>query len=151
MGDTSACVAAATAPHAALRQGLRNGALGAFGMGLATALATIPPIIAVSFDPAASDNHVAAVVRDINEKKERAVRHASSAAGQQRVKTRQTALQRVLAPVRSMRRMVSSASMALSEVSAAASRSAPRRARPVAELSVSEEMSTTAGQPHAAV
>ena len=118
---------------------------------LATALATIPPIIAVSFDPAASDNHVAAVVRDINEKKERAVRHASSAAGQQRVKTRQTALQRVLAPVRSMRRMVSSASMALSEVSAAASRSAPRRARHVAELSVSEEMSTTAGQPHAAV
>ena len=47
---------------------------------LATALATIPPIIAVSFDPAASNNHVAAVVRDINEKKERAVRHAGSAA-----------------------------------------------------------------------
>ena len=118
---------------------------------LATALATIPPIIAVSFDPAASENHLLAVVRDIREKKERAVRHASSAAGQQRLKTRQTALQRVLAPVRSMRRMVSSTSMALSEVSAAASRSAPRRARHVAELSVSEEMSTTAGQPHAAV
>ena len=74
---------------------------------LATALATIPPIIAVSFDPAASENHLLAVVRDIREKKERAVRHAGSAGGQQRVKERQTAMRKALATVRrsSMRRI----------------------------------------------
>ena len=74
---------------------------------LATALATIPPIIAVSFDPAASENHLLAVVRDIREKKERAVRHAGSAGGQQRVKTRQRAMRKALAAVRqsSMRRI----------------------------------------------
>ena len=59
---------------------------------LATALATIPPIIAVSFDPAASENHLLAVVRDIREKKERAVSHAGSTGGQLRVKERQKAL-----------------------------------------------------------
>jgi hypothetical protein len=59
---------------------------------LATALATIPPIIAVSFDPAASENHLLAVVRDIREKKERVVSHAGSTRGQQRVKERQKAL-----------------------------------------------------------
>ena len=74
---------------------------------LATALATIPPIIAVSFDPAASENHLLAVVRDIREKKERAVRHAGSAGGQQRVKERQAAIGKALATVRrsSMRRI----------------------------------------------
>ena len=74
---------------------------------LATALATIPPIISVSFDPAASENHLLAVVRDIREKKERAVRHAGSAGGQQRVKERQTAMRKALATVRqsSMRRI----------------------------------------------
>ena len=74
---------------------------------LATALATIPPIIAVSFDPAASENHLLAVVRDIREKKERAVRHAGSTGGQQRVKERQTAMRKALATVRqsSMRRI----------------------------------------------
>ena len=74
---------------------------------LATALATIPPIIAVSFDPAASENHLLAVVRDIREKKERAVRNAGSTGGQQRVKERQTAMRKALATVRrsSMRRI----------------------------------------------
>ena len=51
---------------------------------LATALATIPPIIAVSFDPAASDNHVVAVVKDVSEKKARAYTHMETSAGRQR-------------------------------------------------------------------
>ena len=43
LGDVRVCDACESDAntHAALRQGLRNGALGAFGMGLATALATL--------------------------------------------------------------------------------------------------------------
>ena len=69
--------------------------------------ATIPPIISVSFDPAASENHLLAVVRDIREKKAKAVNHAGSAGGQQRVKERQAAMRKALAAVRqsSMRRI----------------------------------------------
>ena len=65
---------------------------------------------------------MAAVVRDIREKKERAVRHASSAAGQQRLTIRQTALQQIARIPSASRRGISSP-----EVST--SRSAPRPAR----------------------
>ena len=112
---------------------------------LATALATIPPIIAVSFDPAASENHLLAVVRDIREKKERAVRHAGSAGGQQRVKTRQTALQRAIAPVQSVRRISTTGRRGLGT-------STTQITLPeVAESSVAEEVSTTVSRFHAVV
>ena len=76
----------------------------------------------MSFDPAASDNHVAAVVRDLREKKERAVRHAGSAAGQQRLTIRQTALQQIA-------RIPSAGRRGISSPEVSTSRSAPRPAR----------------------
>ena len=127
---------------------------------LATALATIPPIISVSFDPAASENHLLAVVRDIREKKERAVRHAGSAGGQQRVKTRQTALQRAVAPVRSMRRIPTmgrrGSGTSTTQITSPVPEEISTKARQshavdVPESSVPEEISTTVSRFHAVV
>ena len=58
------------------------------------ALSTIPALISVSFDPAGSDNHLLGAVKDIVEKKSRAVAQAETEGGRQRIEAQRAQLAR---------------------------------------------------------